>query len=199
VVLLVGTAEMVAHFERELPERVRTRVLARLPRPRGWQGNDGVRNDGIIAGAGKIVHDHEVKLEERAVDSVVGQALRGGLGVLGPRDVIDALNQGRVHKLVIEADFDRNGWQCDNCNALGENTEALEACPYCGAHVHGVHVLGEAMIARALREDAEVEVVAHTNKLHSYRGVGAFLRQTAPTGLRGASQPWPTAPGASRP
>lgn len=198
-VVLVGTSEMLAVFERELSERIRERIIARLPRPRGWEGGDGVRNDGIIEGVAKAVQEHEAKDEEHAVDSVVGQALRGGLGVLGPRDVIEALNQGRVHKLVIEADFDRNGWQCDNCNALGENTEALETCPYCDAHVHGVHVLGEALIARALRGDAEVEVVAHTNKLHSYRGVGAFLRQTTATGLRGSSQRWPTAAGPNQP
>ena len=54
-------------------------------------------------------------------------------------------------------------------------------------------------MARTLAEGGDVEVVAHTNKLHSYRGVGAFLRQTAPNGLRGASQPWPTAPGANQP
>ncbi|HEY6003325.1 MAG TPA: hypothetical protein VIV57_10665 [Anaeromyxobacter sp.] len=57
---------------------------------------------------------------------------------------------------------------------------------------------GEALVARALAEGGRVEVVAHTNKLHSYRGVGAFLRQTAATGLRGASPPWPAAPGANQ-
>jgi hypothetical protein len=54
-------------------------------------------------------------------------------------------------------------------------------------------------VARALREDAEVEVVAHGNKLHSYRGVAALLRQTNGTGLRGANHRWSSAPGASQP
>jgi hypothetical protein len=43
-----------------------------------------------------------------------------------------------------------------------------------------------------------VEVVAHANKLHSYRGVGAFLRQTSQNGLRGANLAYPTAPGVTR-
>ncbi len=58
--------------------------------------------------------------------------------------------------------------------------------------------LPEVMVARALRQGARVEVVERRGKLHSYRGVGALLRQSAPTGLRGASPALPTAPGADQ-
>ena len=51
-------------------------------------------------------------------------------------------------------------------------------CPYCGGALTVVHQLGEALVARTLGEGGAVEVVRHTNKLHSYRSVGAFLRQT---------------------
>jgi peptide subunit release factor 1 (eRF1) len=196
--VMVGPAEIVAAFERELPERLRSQVITRIPRPREWDGGDGVKRDGIVNGVAKAIRDREKVSEERAVDLVVGESLRGGLGVLGPDDVVQALNQGRVHRLVLEEDFERSGWRCDNCDALGQNAEAAEVCPYCGGDLHAVQHLGEALVARALAEGGEVEVVAHTNKLHSYKGVGAFLRQTGATGLRGASQPWPTAPGANR-
>ena len=199
VVVLVGTSEGNALFERELPERVRQRVIARIPRPRGWESADGARRDGVLEGTAAAIAEHERTQEEAAVTHAVGQALRGGLGVVGPGDVIEALNQGRVHKLVIEDDFDRTGWQCDNCHALGENAESQELCPYCGGDLKTVTVLGEALVVRALREDAEVEVVQHGNKLHSYRGVAALLRQTTGTGLRGANHSWPSAPGANQP
>jgi hypothetical protein len=61
-----------------------------------------------------------------------------------------------------------------------------------------VRDLGEALVARALAVGGTVQVVPRARRLHGYRGVGAFLRQTAPTGLRGASPPWPAAPGADR-
>lgn len=60
-----------------------------------------------------------------------------------------------------------------------------------------LHDLGDALVARTLAEGGEVEIVAHATRLHGYRGVGAFLRQTAATGLRGATPPRPAAPGAS--
>jgi peptide subunit release factor 1 (eRF1) len=187
-VVLVGTNENLAAFERELPERVRAAVIARIPRPREWESGDGARRDGVVAGAAAAVRDHERSTEERVVEEVVGQSLRGGQAVLGPEDVVMALNEHRVHRLVLEEDFSRAGWRCTNCDALGPDAEAEEVCPYCGGSLVAVHYLGEALVARTLGEGGEVEVVAHTNKLHSYRSVGAFLRQaSANGGNRGAS------------
>jgi Bacterial archaeo-eukaryotic release factor family 10 len=197
-VVLVGTSGVLAAFERELPPRVRSRVVARAPRPREWESGEGRKRDGVKALAAEVLA-RRVEEEKRAVDQVVGEALRGAYGVVGPDDVVLALNEGRVHTLVIEDDFQRTGWRCDNCGALGQKAESAERCPFCEGNLHVVHDLGESLVARTLAEGGRVEVVAHTNKLHSYRGVAAFLRQTAATGLRGASPPWPTAPGANQP
>jgi hypothetical protein len=197
--VLVGASSVLGEFERELPDRVKESVIGRFPRPREWESSDAVRRDGVVEGAAKLVAEHEKTKEVQVIDAVVGQSLRGGLAVMGPDDVVEALNQGRVHKLVLEEDFTLTGWRCDNCDAIGANAETREVCPYCRGDVKVLQHLGEALVTRALGEGAEVEIVAHANKLHSYRGVGAFLRQTAQTGLRGTSQPWPTAPGASQP
>jgi peptide subunit release factor 1 (eRF1) len=168
-----------------------------MPRPREWDSGDGVRRDGVKAMA-ETVMGHERDDERRVIDTVVGQALRGGLAVLGPEDVVLAVNEGRVHELVIEEDFQRAGWRCDNCDALGARAEAVEVCPFCAGDVRVVKALGEALVARTLAGGGRIEVVPHERKLHSYRGVAAFLRQTSPTGLAGGSSPWPTAPGANR-
>jgi peptide subunit release factor 1 (eRF1) len=179
-VVLVGTSENLAAFERELPERVRAAVIARIPRPREWESGEGRRRDGVMAGAAAAVLDHERSAERRIVEEVVGQSLRGGQAVLGPEDVVMALNEHRVHRLVLEEDFSRAGWRCTNCDALGSKVESAESCPYCSGELTTVHYLGEALVARTLGEGGEVEVVAHTNRLHSYRSVGAFLRQASP-------------------
>jgi hypothetical protein len=195
--VLVGTAAAVAAFERELPPRAAGEIVARVPRPREWDSADGVKRDGVKALAERVLA-RERGDEERQVDAVIGQALRGGLGVVGPEDVVLAANEGRVHTLVLEEDFARAGFRCDNCDALGSNVESAEVCPFCAGDVRAVPNLGEALVARTLAFGGHVEVVPHGNKLHSYRGVAATLRQTAPTGLRGASPPWPTAPGANQ-
>jgi hypothetical protein len=197
--VLVGISAVLSAFERDLPERVREHVIGRLPRPREWESSNNVRRGGVVEEAARLVAEKDRHSEEHVIDAVVGESLRGGLGVLGPDDVVDALNQGRVHKLVLEEDFAQTGWRCDNCDAIGANAETREVCPYCRGDVKVLQSLGEALVARTLSEGGAVEIVAHANKLHSYRSVGAFLRQTAQTGLRGGSQPWPSAPGANQP
>ena len=197
-IVLVGTAEGIAAFERELPERVLERVAARVPRPGEWDSADGIRRDGVRALADAVL-GREREKEQRDVDAIIGEALRGSFGVVGPEDVVLALNEGRVHTLVIEEDFLRAGYRCDNCDALGATVDRAEVCPFCAGDLRAVPMLGETLIARTLAEGGRVEVVPHANKLHSYRGVAASLRQTAPTGLRGASPPWPSAPGANQP
>jgi hypothetical protein len=199
VIVLVGAARTVAAFERQLPERLRARVVARVPRPRGWGSGDGVRKDAVLAAATEGARASGKDREARNVAGVVGEALRGGIAVVGPEDVVLAVNEGRVHELVLEEDFRRSGWRCDNCEALGADAESAEVCPYCGGELRAVLDLGEALVARALAVGAAVEIVPRERRLHGYRGVGAFLRQTAPTGLRGASAPSPAAPGATPP
>jgi hypothetical protein len=192
-VVLVGTPATVAAFERELPDRVRARIIARGRRPREWASGDGVRRDGVVAEAARALAHHERDAEGHEVGALVGEALRGGLAVVGPEDVVAALNQGRVHRLVVEADLARTGWWCGRCDALGI-TDA-EACPYCGEPVRTVRDLREALVARTLAEGGAVEVVPRERRLHAYRGVGAFLRQTSASGLSARRSAPPIPPG----
>jgi len=182
--VLVGTAEAVAAFERELPERMRAAVVARLPRPREWESGDGPRRDGVVNGATAAVAAHGLEAGLRSVERVVGESLRGGSAVLGPEEVVVALNEGRVQQLVLEEDFARDGWRCTNCEALGTSGGSAGACPYCNGGLARVRDLGEAMVARTLGEGGGVEVVPHSSRLHGYSGVAAFLRK-APGGSRG--------------
>ncbi len=182
-VILAGTSELVGGFERELPERVRAAVVGRLPHP----PERGAVRDGIVATAMDAVIEAERRKEREVVDAAIGQALRGGgRAVLGPEDVVMAANERRVHRLVIEEDFQRPGWRCQNCNAIG--TTHHDSCPYCQGPLTTVSKLDEELVARVLADDGEVEVVPHTPKLHSYDGVAAMLRQARATG---ASPPAP--------
>ena len=196
-IILVGTAEGSAAFARELPERVRVAVAAKVPLPRAWASSGGIRRSGVRELTQDVLGDgHDGAARE--VERVVGEALRGGVAVVGPDDVVLAVNQGRVHTLVVEEDFERRGFSCDNCGALGPDVEAAEVCPFCAGELRAVQNLREALVARTLSGGGRVELVRHESRLHGYKGVGAWLRQTAQHGLRGASPPWPTAPGASQ-
>src|SRR5690606_22820458 len=105
---------------------------------------------------------------------VVGEALAGGLAVVGTEDVVLAANEERVHVLVIAADFAQTGWRCRTCEALAARGPI--ECAYCGGAVDPVD-LGEALVRRSWRGGADVAVVEPHPRLRHYQGVGAFLRR----------------------
>jgi peptide subunit release factor 1 (eRF1) len=180
-VVLCGTGESVAAFERHLPARIASRVIGRLPRPPGKAGWNGEGRDGLLAATLEKLAEHERAVEQELVESAVGQALGGGLAVLGPEDVVLAVNERRVHRLILEEDFERSGWMCRNCNALG--ISHADRCSYCNGDLAWVKELGEEIASRVMADDGEVEVVPHTPRLHTYRGVAATLRQAGRRGL----------------
>jgi len=181
--VLVGTSEKVAAFERELPERMRGKVVARLPRPPGTANRKGNGKAALVGQVVEKVIAHERAAEAAQVEHAIGEAMRGGLAVLGEEDVVLAVNERRVHRLILEEDFQRAGWRCRNCEALGTNHD--EVCSFCQGPLARVDSLGEELIGRILAEDGEIEVVAHNNRLHAYHGVAALLRQAHPNGLAG--------------
>jgi len=181
--VLVGTIEKVAAFERELPQRMREKVMARLPRPPGTSSRKGNGKAELLGQVVEKVIAHERAAEAAQVEHAIGEAMRGGLAVLGAEDVVLAVNERRVHRLILEEDFERAGWRCRNCEALGTNHD--EVCSFCQGPLARVDSLGEELVVRILAEDGEIEVVAHNNRLHTYHGVAALLRQAHASGLSG--------------
>jgi len=181
--VLVGTTDKVAAFERELPQRMREKVMARLPRPPGTASRKGNGKAELLGQVVEKVIAHERAAEAAQVEHAIGEAMRGGLAVLGAEDVVLAVNERRVHRLILEEDFQRAGWRCRNCEALGTNHD--EVCSFCQGPLARVDSLGEELVVRILAEDGEIEVVAHNNRLHAYHGVAALLRQSHANGLSG--------------
>jgi hypothetical protein len=186
-IVLVGTAENLATFERELPATLQAAIIARLPRPREWEEGEGARRTGVVTGAAEAAAEHERRMAERRVAQLVREASRGGLAALGPADVAVALNEGRVLRLVLEEGFARGGWRCGSCDALGAERRAVERCPYCGGQPEPLENLGEALVVRTLGGGGAVDVVPPTELLNEHLSVGALLRHQAGAGQ--AAQP----------
>ncbi len=172
-VVLAGPHELVREFEAHLPAFVRERIIGTQPNPHLRGARRPEVKDELIAGAIERLTAWERAVEEDRANRVVGEALAGGLAVVGTEDVVLAANEERVHVLVIAADFAQTGWRCRTCEALAARGPI--ECAYCGGAVDPVD-LGEALVRRSLRAGAEVDVVEPHPRLRHYQGVGAFLR-----------------------
>jgi peptide subunit release factor 1 (eRF1) len=98
---------------------------------------------------------------------------KGGLGALGATDTAVALSKGQVSTLLVLHGFGGTGGECPNCGMLraGQRTK----CPYDGAEMRPVD-LREAFAARAIQQNAAVQVIDASDYLAAHDGVGALLR-----------------------
>jgi peptide subunit release factor 1 (eRF1) len=165
--LVSGQGESVANFRSYLPPSVQQQLIDLLTLD--MQDN----RQHIVAVAQETLQRHEREEEQATVQVLVNRAGHGGLAVLGQQETLAAVNTARVHQLVLERDFHRDGWRCLTCGVLTAETHLQ--CPMCGGPLTTVE-LGEAMVQAVLQADGFVELIAPDPRLAAYEGVGALLR-----------------------
>jgi peptide subunit release factor 1 (eRF1) len=164
-VLVGGRAESIANLESFLPPRVRERlVLAEDLQP--TLAEDQLRQAADEALADLVIDEGTARV--RALEE-----LEPGRAAFGADPVLAALNESRVSRLYLGERLCQDGWSCAACTTVGEGAEPL--CPECGAPTDADE-LGEAMLRRALAQDATVEVLADATGIARRGGVAAELR-----------------------
>ncbi len=183
VIILAGHHQLLNDFERFLPQRVLERVAARIPYRKYLADREGELREDLITEAWVKFDEvlRERMLAER--DVALAEAAREGIGVEGTKGVLLALNEGRIHKLFLDPTWYATGWECTNCEAVGEADH--EDCPYCASELRAVD-LREKVVRRAIRKGAEIAFLPADERLPEGLGMAALLRHrrtfaTAPT------------------
>jgi peptide subunit release factor 1 (eRF1) len=120
-----------------------------------------------------LMRQVEHQQEAAAVAALEEQTYADGLGVAGIADTALALSKGQVHMLLMQRDFAGRGSECPNCGALRAGQRSK--CPYDGAELRPID-LRQAFTARAIQQNAAIEVVEQSGYLDQHEGVGALLR-----------------------
>lgn len=167
-VLIGGSEDAVAMVKGLLPRAVAEKII-------------GVFSAGMYENSAEILKKteaalgaYEKKKEAAAVAELITRAMKNDRAVTGIADVVGALGEGRVMKLVMLGDFGCAGYQCTNCRAIA--VQAVESCPYCGGVMDGINYLVELAAQKAVEQDAIVEVVSESEELKKAGSIGAFLR-----------------------
>ncbi len=88
---------------------------------------------------------------------ITGEAKRNARGAVGLGKVLQSLERGEVHQLVIGSGFKARGTLCPNCNHL--DSRLLDHCPACSTHLIEYDDLTDVLIARAYGSKASVVIV----------------------------------------
>lgn len=167
---LGGPIEVVPRLEGMLHDELSSRLISgRVEADVEAANEDQVRE--LLA---PLVEEDERRRERAALDQLAAGVGAGARGAGGPGDVVTALNERRVGRLLLEEGFDGHGSRCPSCGLLSLETSG--SCPADGTELEEVEHLREAVVELALEQGAEVMIVKRYPDLGPFQGIGAALR-----------------------
>jgi peptide subunit release factor 1 (eRF1) len=183
--LLVGCRdEMWPEIESALHPEIRRILVGRFPIDPG-----SATCDEISAKAQAIVDENDKRDEIELVDKVVGGAASGGMGAVGLRAVIEALEQGEVRTLLWTPAQDARkvtdeiptpeaaSLLCPNCMHLDSEpaTGLARVCTLCGSQMRQFAQPEEAFLRHAVGRSIELRRIMQA-KLPPPHQIAARLR-----------------------
>ncbi|MDP8257739.1 MAG: Vms1/Ankzf1 family peptidyl-tRNA hydrolase [Candidatus Alcyoniella australis] len=123
--MMVGSRETLAEIQRELPDQLLRKLVGTKPLDLG-QGEQFVDHELF-----QMLAQDERRQEADLWQRIRSEYLRHGLAAVGPQDVLEAVQQGRVDQALINIGCKIPGTRCRDCEHLAP--QAIATCPACGS------------------------------------------------------------------
>jgi peptide subunit release factor 1 (eRF1) len=122
----------------------------------------------------EVAQASQKQAEAELLEQVITLARKGGAGALGLADTLAALQQGRVHQLLIDSGLRKAGAQCANCRAVV--VEVAEACPYCGGNLLPSDDVVNLAVHAAMDAGVKVSALEPSSRFAEVGQIAAVLR-----------------------
>jgi peptide subunit release factor 1 (eRF1) len=167
-IILGGSEETVSQFEEILPKALRKQVV-------------GVLSVDVEAPAAEVmqlstelIRSEEQHRAQNLVEDTITAAAKGEGAVTGTADTFYVAHEGRIHTLVVEKDFETDGYLCDGCGYI--SAEPITKCPFCGGKPRLVRKAVNRVVQRVLEAGGKVRTVDASEALEKAGHMGAILR-----------------------
>jgi peptide subunit release factor 1 (eRF1) len=166
-----GPVEATSIFIDDLPKRLRQMIIGTVSVP----VDIGV--DRLTSEVQAISMRAELEDELKIVESLITAASKGDRAVLGLSETLEAVNEGRVYRLVVNTDFRAQGTQCSFCGVLMSGEQAAR-CSFCDGTLEAAPDLINRASHKVIEHAGKVQLVsvAAAEKLATVGSVGAVLR-----------------------
>ncbi len=167
-IMIGGTEDNIARFKEELPKSWQSLVVGSFPM------SMTASHTAVLHRVTRQALDARVKLNKTLVGQAVTLAAKGGAGVTGLIDTLNAIHEGRVKTLLVLLDFEHPGYRCTGCGYL--TTQELDKCPFCSGSFETIEKAVETAVHDALKKGADVKVIAENEALEKAGSIAAILR-----------------------
>ncbi len=163
-----GSEEAVTKVKAMLPQTIAAKVAGT------FQAEMFANSKEILEKVEPVLRSVEEKEEAGTIDDLLTKAMKNENAVIGIENVLNALQEGRIMRLVILEDYRNTGLSCINCGNLA--IQELSSCPYCKSEMQKVNYIVDLVAQKAVEQGAMVEIVSKNKKLEEAGNIGAFLR-----------------------
>jgi len=167
-IVLAGTGETVSQFQGLLPRAWQEKVVGTIPMDMNASETE------VLTKSRAVIREALAREQARLVERVVTAAAKGEGGVVGLADTLTALQEERVHTLVVAEGFSAPGYRCADCGYVA--AESNGTCPYCSGDMLHVDDAVEYAVKRMLELGGHVESVRDNSALVKAGSIGAVLR-----------------------
>jgi peptide chain release factor subunit 1 len=162
-----GPQETRARFYRILHSYLQRMVA-------GYVSVDVISNINDILDAAKRVEEQADAKRSAEIMAVLMGSSQKHMAVRGLKATVRALEEGRVHTLVLVDNHEVEGCLCGDCG--GVDVLGTDECKRCSMKIRKVGDVSEHLAVLAVQHDAEVNYVRPGSGLENDDGVGAILR-----------------------
>ncbi len=166
--ILAGTEETLAQFRELLPKPLQEHIIGEFAMEMT------APTDQILAKAMEIKERTERQREAELVERLITSMSKGRQAAIGLDDTLFALQEGRVHTLVVAEGFKAKGYVCLNCGYI--TAQDLGKCFLCGGETQEIDDVVNRAIQMVIEAGGEVEVVKGSEALKRAGNIGAILR-----------------------
>lgn len=166
--IMGGSPEAVLKTKELLQKTVIEKVIG------SFQAGMFEKNTELLKKVEPVLTSFERQEQEETVRELIIRARKNEKAVSGIDDVLLAVQEGKVMKLIFLRDIMYSGYSCRGCKALF--SEQIKTCPYCNGEMSAVSYLVDLIAQKAVQDGAVVEVIGESKELEKYGGIGAFLR-----------------------
>jgi len=168
-IVIGGPVEAMTAFTAQLPKRIQQMIIGTI------SASVDTNQDRLVAELRAVQERAEQEDEAKLVASLITAAMKGDRAVLGISDTLQAIQQGRVYRMVVGSDFRFEGKECGSCHVLV--SDGGEKCAFCGAQLEAAPDLINRASHRVLDMGGKVQLVSGEAAAGLAKaGIGAVLR-----------------------
>lgn len=128
----------------------------------------------VTLAAERILEERRRAEQAATISEVIGQASRNSRGSLGLKRVLDSLERGEVHRLLLGENFAATVAECTNCEHL--DTRMVRSCAVCGKPTRELNDVADLLVARAVRDGVQLMHIREDAQFERAGNIAALLR-----------------------